>query len=800
MDFQLEKGILEQMHTQKETEVTFIVRGEAKAWTSGKCYELGANAVILFNSGTLHRLCCQENTVVGRALFLDCEIASMVKNENLLFYCNSIEAPNYACQRLTDIFRALIDYEVLKKQRSECMKYSLLYQMLDCLIENFSKAAGPGELPKMSDDERMQLILRYVERNFGENIQLSDLAERLFVSTSTVSRFFKKQTGSYFKEYLKKVRLRYALERLENTDESMTKIAMDCGFANPSVFNHIFRDVYGMAPNVYRKQSRSQGKKAFEERQACREVLLSELAADRIKTYGNRKTSLQLSLDMPDKGVFKKICNEAMNLGAIDHLTRVNLQKHTLYLKEKLGIRYVRLWNIFSKKLELTDGVHTGSYNYDMLDSALDFLVANDLVPFLEFGKRVAVAMECTNKTVYKEEEYIEFQSREAWEAMFKDFLHHVTARYGKEEVSQWRFELAKNRLGGVECQCYIDKSYDYFNVYDYVWRTVKSVLPGAMVGGPMGFGKFDLPFFEQFLIHCRAFKCMPDFVSWALFPYEINSSGEMARHLIHSPGSFECEVVHELKKLMSNVIGQSCPLFVTEWNFSISSRNYLNDSCYRAVYLAKVAAALAGQVDMLCVWVASDWISSYYDTVSIANGGNGILTKNTIPKPVCLAMEFFNRMGGCWLAGGSNYIFTKTESNEFYILCFYFPDDGSRLLWEGENVEAPEKIVKDFDDEKVQTIELALSGLDPETTYMLKWRRLNEREGSILGAWEAFGYESRLLAEDISYIKESCRPKLAIERHSPKDGQLCLTVDLQEQELVFIHGFGADFGKQQKE
>ena len=81
--------------------------------------------------------------------------------------------------------------------------------------------------------------------------------------------------------------------------------------------------------------------------------------------------------------------------------------------------------------------------------------------------------------------------------------------------------------------------------------------------------------------------------------------------------------------------------MYITEWNFSLSSRNYLNDSCYRAVYLAWVAAALSGLADVLAVWVASDWISSYYDTISIANGGNGILTKNRIPKRYATPWNF---------------------------------------------------------------------------------------------------------------------------------------------------------------
>jgi YesN/AraC family two-component response regulator len=50
----------------------------------------------------------------------------------------------------------------------------------------------------MSEDERIQQILQYVNDNFQQNLSLSALAEEMFISPSTLSRSFKKETGIYF--------------------------------------------------------------------------------------------------------------------------------------------------------------------------------------------------------------------------------------------------------------------------------------------------------------------------------------------------------------------------------------------------------------------------------------------------------------------------------------------------------------------------------------------------------------------------------------------------------------------------
>ena len=38
------------------------------------------------------------------------------------------------------------------------------------------------------------------------------------------------------------------------TGDSITRIALDCGFASPSAFNHCFRELYGMAPGTWRQE------------------------------------------------------------------------------------------------------------------------------------------------------------------------------------------------------------------------------------------------------------------------------------------------------------------------------------------------------------------------------------------------------------------------------------------------------------------------------------------------------------------------------------------------------------------
>ena len=134
-----------------------------------------------------------------------------------------------------------------------------------------------------------------------------------------------------------------------------------------------------------------------------------------------------------------------INIGPMWDLNKANVQFHTLQLNEQLHFRYIRMWNVFSKKMMLNDGKTIGQYNYDSVNQVLDFLVQNRLKPFLDMGRRPDTALRSDGKEVFYEEQYIPFASRENWECMMDDFLSHIVERYGQEEVSGWIFELDRD-------------------------------------------------------------------------------------------------------------------------------------------------------------------------------------------------------------------------------------------------------------------------------------------------------------------------------------------------------------------
>ena len=98
------------------------------------------------------------------------------------------------------------------------------------------------------------VVIQILNRRAHMKDSLSDIAAEMFVSTSTLSRIFKKSTGMYFADYVMRLRVRTSLGLLRSSDMNLTQIAMNCGFSTSSAFNRSFKKVMGIMPSEYRRQ------------------------------------------------------------------------------------------------------------------------------------------------------------------------------------------------------------------------------------------------------------------------------------------------------------------------------------------------------------------------------------------------------------------------------------------------------------------------------------------------------------------------------------------------------------------
>jgi AraC-like DNA-binding protein len=114
--------------------------------------------------------------------------------------------------------------------------------------ENYKRTFDERGNKKMTD------VYNYVRENFYKPITLLKISRIVHMSPFAFSRYFKKNCGSGFIEYLNGVRMNKACHLLRETEYQVHDIAAQCGFSSISNFNKQFRKSEGFAPRDYRAQ------------------------------------------------------------------------------------------------------------------------------------------------------------------------------------------------------------------------------------------------------------------------------------------------------------------------------------------------------------------------------------------------------------------------------------------------------------------------------------------------------------------------------------------------------------------
>jgi len=99
--------------------------------------------------------------------------------------------------------------------------------------------------------EKIKAALDFMDKNYGEEIAIADVAAACYFSQYHFMRFFKKYMGVSCGEYLKNLRLEKAAQAFTRGSTGILDVAMESGFRNLSYFYREFQKKYGYTPKQF---------------------------------------------------------------------------------------------------------------------------------------------------------------------------------------------------------------------------------------------------------------------------------------------------------------------------------------------------------------------------------------------------------------------------------------------------------------------------------------------------------------------------------------------------------------------
>lgn len=134
-----------------------------------------------------------------------------------------------------------------------------LIQLREKLKERYAglalKKPSTDKALKLDDEFVLKVRATIEEHLDDEQFGVEELSKTIFLSRAQVHRKIKALTGKSTGQFIHTVRLHHALQFLQEKDKSITNIAFDVGYNDPSYFTRMFTREFGQPPSYFAKKS-----------------------------------------------------------------------------------------------------------------------------------------------------------------------------------------------------------------------------------------------------------------------------------------------------------------------------------------------------------------------------------------------------------------------------------------------------------------------------------------------------------------------------------------------------------------
>src|SRR6185295_803381 len=99
----------------------------------------------------------------------------------------------------------------------------------------------------------LQTVKEFLHESFSEPPGLDELAAAAGVHPTHLTRAFRQFEHCTVGDYVRKIRIEYARQRMLSSGEPLVEIALAAGFADQTHFTRSFKRLTGMTPSEFRR-------------------------------------------------------------------------------------------------------------------------------------------------------------------------------------------------------------------------------------------------------------------------------------------------------------------------------------------------------------------------------------------------------------------------------------------------------------------------------------------------------------------------------------------------------------------
>ncbi|TSI11771.1 helix-turn-helix domain-containing protein [Lysinibacillus sp. BW-2-10] len=722
--------------------LVFVVNGEITIEIDSRFYKLNEQDLLVINRNQLYQVQGNENNYV---LLLNISDAFMdhyySEYRNIRFECFSQEVDMGREKMLNNIKKMLIELMLSNSRKGESYQiemHSHICKILLILIRSFKQKGGAIEKLD-TDDLRLKKIVDFMERNYQHVITLEDMASLSYLSTGYLSRYFKQKMGMGFSRFLNNIRLKHSVKDLLYTNDTISQISMKNGFANSKSFTNLFKEMYGVTPQIYRENNSKEQIDSFKNYQIedvetlinSPEILtkLGDLLNQHDQSYRNAESQFEeLRLDLSHSlNASLSRPRNILIIRELKELLKEDVRSQLLMVKDEMRLDYVGISNLLKGETITadveTDEIIATSSPYFKSDIALNFLQRNSLALFIKIEYQEITADEDKN-----------FQK-------LYQFLRHCLQLYGASYLTSWRFLFYEPYHTAVEAK-------EIKRVYLKMRELLKKLIPNSQVGVFLPFSykdeKLNKPH-DWMLVD----EEMIDFFGYDSNQNDMVDFQELNEDQFYSVKDYLKERTMKIKAFLKNHAIEK-PLHLITWNTLSGNTRFTNGTFFRAALVLKSVLDIVDEVESIGFWINTALHEGESNGQRFQIEGLELFHYFSGKRPAYFAMVFAKKLNGIVIAKGADYVMTKN-------------DRGYQLVLMNCNTINPYFSIEETFLQKLnKEILVKIKGLE-EGEYQIRKYVFDREHGALYTKWLSLNSKHGLDLEIIDYINRTSHPKLEL-------------------------------------
>jgi AraC-like DNA-binding protein len=256
-------------HRHPEYELTLIIEGTGKRFIGDDVTDFRSRDLVLIGPNVPHAYesaeaigkgCCRSVILQFRpSLFSNADLQTNEFRSIQRFLriaANGLEFDSESTARVLPLIEASVQHSGIEKLLDLIRVLDLLatggrWRTIAADWNRDETSVAEHDGPRHDGE-----ILQFVFAHADGPLTLAGLSGNTGMSVATLCRFFKKNVGCTFNEYLTRIRISQACKLLIQTNLPVYSVCFESGFENLSNFNRRFLRLKGMTPSAYRRLHR----------------------------------------------------------------------------------------------------------------------------------------------------------------------------------------------------------------------------------------------------------------------------------------------------------------------------------------------------------------------------------------------------------------------------------------------------------------------------------------------------------------------------------------------------------------